>query len=226
MIPAYGPLRHENRRAQEDLEVMREAESAHDDLLSRRKAVTAAARRLQQQADTERRVELLAHRNSQAQAPEHQQQPSVGRQEQQLQQMSAYRHPAIEEDSESQSEWEPGEADDADVVYQWERFDDRGRPLQEPASQQQQREAPLPPIPEPRSADEASLLLAQFRPYRRTPEELKCLLEAGADPNIVIPTEKWGSLCPLEKVLMARGAHVLVFFYAGASPPMRLVIFS
>ena len=59
-------------------------------------------------------------------------------QEQQLQDISAYRLPVIEEDSESQSEWEPGEADDADVVYQWERFDERGRPLQEPASQQQQ----------------------------------------------------------------------------------------
>ena len=110
----------------------------------------------------------------------------VGLQQQLLQQMRAYRHPTIEEDSDSQSEWEPGEADDADVGYQWERFDDRGRPLQEPASQQQQREAALPPIPEPRSPDEASLLLAQFRPIKRTPEEQKRLLDGRADPDIVI----------------------------------------
>ena len=138
--------------------------------------------------------------------------------------MSAYRHPTIEEDSESQSEWEPGDADDADVVYQWERFDERGRPLQEPASQQQQREAPLPPIPEPRSADEASLFLAQFRPIKRTPEELKRLLEARADPNIVIRTETYGRICPLEKILLARDAHVPKFLYAGASSPMRFDI--
>ena len=96
-------------------------------------------------------------------------------------------------------------------MYHWERFDDRGRPLQEPASQQQNEEA-LPPIPEPRSADEASLLLAQFRPIKRTPEELKRLLEGRADPNIVIPTETYGTLCPLEKILMARDAHVPNFF--------------
>jgi hypothetical protein len=108
-------------------------------------------------------------------------------------------------------------------VYHWERFDDRGRPLQEPASQQRSEEA-LPPIPEPRSADEASLLMAQFRPFRRTPEELKRLLEARADPNIVIPTETWGGLCPLAKILMARDAHVPIFSYAGASAPIRLDI--
>ena len=47
------------------------------------------------------------------------------------------------------------------LFYQWERFGEQGRPLQEPASQQQNEEA-LPPIPEPRSPDEASLLLAQM----------------------------------------------------------------
>ena len=122
--------------------------------------------------------------------------------------MSAYRLPAIDEDSESESEWEPGEADDADVVYQWERFDDRGRPLELRASQQQNEEA-LPPIPEPRSPDEASLLLAQFRPCRRTPQELKRLLEARANPDIVVTTEIWGGICPLSKVMgFAKAAHV------------------
>ena len=109
-------------------------------------------------------------------------------------------------------------------MYQWERFDDRGRPLELRASQQQNEEA-LPPIPEPRSPDEASLLLAQFRPIKRTPEELRRLLEGRADPNIVIPTETYGTLCPLEKILMARDEHVPIFSSAGASSPIRLDIF-
>ena len=70
-------------------------------------------------------------------------------------------------------------------------------------AEQQHKELPLPPIPEPSCADEASLLLAQFRPIRRTPEELKRLLEARADPNIVIPTETWGGL--LQAALRCRG---------------------
>ena len=82
----------------------------------------------------------------------------------------------------------------------------------------------MQPIPEPRSADEASLFLAQFRPIKRTPEELKRLLEARADPNIVIRTETYGRICPLEKILMARDAHVPKFSYAGASSPMRFDI--
>ena len=48
---AYGPRRYEKRRAQEDLEAMREAESAHDDLLARRKAITIEVHRLQQLAE-------------------------------------------------------------------------------------------------------------------------------------------------------------------------------
>ena len=49
---AYCPRRSEARRAEEDLEHMREASSRHEDVLARRKAVTAEVRRLQQQADT------------------------------------------------------------------------------------------------------------------------------------------------------------------------------
>ena len=86
-------------------------------------------------------------------------------------------------------------------------------------AQEQEHEGPLPPIPEPRSADEASLRLAQFNPFKRTPEGLKSLLEARASPDIVIPTETRGFLCPLEKVLMARDAHVPIFFTLGPRPP-------
>ena len=61
---------------------MREAFSRHEDVLASRKAVDAEVRRLQQQAETEQRVELFAHRLSQQQAHL---QPSVGQQRQQQQ---------------------------------------------------------------------------------------------------------------------------------------------
>ena len=48
---AYGPRRSEERRAEEDLEVMREASSTHEDVLASRKAVGREVRRLQQQAE-------------------------------------------------------------------------------------------------------------------------------------------------------------------------------
>ena len=79
---AYGPRRSEERRAEEDLEWMREASSRHEDVLASRKAVDAEVHRLQQQAETEQRVELFAHRLSQQRAHL---QPSVGQQRQRQQ---------------------------------------------------------------------------------------------------------------------------------------------
>ena len=122
---AYGPRRTEKRRAEEDLECMREASSRHSDVLSRRKAVDVEVRRLKQQAEDEVRVAGVARRLSQEQR---QQEQAV---EQRQQQPYLQRQHPVEYDSDSQSDWEPGEADDADVVYAWERFDDRGRPLPE-----------------------------------------------------------------------------------------------
>ena len=52
IIPARGPRRAERRRAEEDLECMREAASRHEDVLASRKAVDAEVRRLQQPAET------------------------------------------------------------------------------------------------------------------------------------------------------------------------------
>ena len=102
------------------------------------------------------------------------------------------------------------------VAYAWKSKDE----LLQQWDEQQSKELPLPPIPEPSCADEASLLLAQFRPFKRTPEELKRLLEARADPNIVIPTEAFGVICPLKKITMAREEHVPILFYARASFPI------
>ena len=67
------------------------------------------------------------------------------------------------------------------------------------------------------------MLLAQFRPVKTTPEDLRRLLEARADPNIVIPTETYGTRCPLEKAFMALDKHVPIFFYNRANLIHRTV---
>ena len=59
-----GPRRAERRRAEEDLEALREASVGLADPEARRAALAAEAHRLQQQAETEQRVELFAHRLS------------------------------------------------------------------------------------------------------------------------------------------------------------------
>ena len=89
-----------------------------------------------------------------------------------------------------------------DGVYAWERFDDRGRPLPE----QQQTVAPSVPQPEPKNPDEATAMLAKFRPIRSTPEDLQRLLEARADPNMTVGE---GSISPMENIMtFAREIHV------------------
>ena len=158
--------------------------------------MSAEASRLQQQADVERRVEIFAQRQEKEQRSA------------QLQPPQPMAHHSTEELSGSEDDWEVEEVDDGMVAYAWKSKDE----LLQQWDEQQHKELPLPPIPEPSCADEASLLLAQFRPIRRTPEDLKRLLEARADPNIVIPTETFGTLCPLEKILDARHAHVPIFF--------------
>ena len=59
-----GPRRAEKRRAEEDLEALREASVGLADPEARRAVLAAEAHRLQQQAETEQRVELFAHRLS------------------------------------------------------------------------------------------------------------------------------------------------------------------
>ena len=116
-------------------------------------------------------------------------------------------HPVEDDSDDSQSDWEIGEADDADVVYPWERFDGRGRPLPE----QQQPVAPSLPQPEPRNPDEATAMLAKFRPIRSTPEDLQRLLEARADPNMTVGE---GNISPMENIMtFAREIHVPIRFH-------------
>ena len=131
-------------------------------------------------------------------------------------------HLASEELSGSEDDWEVEEVDLAVVAYAWKSKDE----LLQQWDEQLSKELPLPPIPEPSCADEASLLLAQFCPSRRTPQELKRLLEARANPDIVVTTEIWGGICPLAKVIgFAKAAHVPRTLQPGLSmdPPGLLV---
>ncbi|MEC7493217.1 MAG: hypothetical protein VYB01_10050, partial [Pseudomonadota bacterium] len=212
-----GPRRAEKRRAEEDLEALREASVGLADPEARRAALAAEAHRLQQQAETEQRVELFAHRLSQQRAHL---QPSVGQQRQrqqpsvlvrqqepvpEQQARRAQSHQASEELSGSEDEWEVEEVDDGMVAYAWKSKDE----LLQQWDEQQHKELPLPPVPEPSCADEASLLLAQLRPSRRTPQELKSFLKARANPDIVVTTEISRGICPLSKVIgFAKATHV------------------
>ena len=111
-------------------------------------------------------------------------------------------HPVEDDSDDSQSHWEIGEPDDADIVCAWEKFDDRGRPLPE----EQRPVAPSVTQPEPKTPDEATAMLAKFRPIRSTPEDLQRLLEARADPNMTVGE---GSISPMENIMtFAREIHV------------------
>ena len=132
-----GPRRAEKRRAEEDLEALRGASVGLADPEARRAALAAEAHRLQQQAETEQRVELFAHRLSQQRAHL---QPSVGQYQRQQQQPSvlfrqqkpvseqqarrAQSHQASEELSGSEDEWEVEEVDDGMVAYAWKSKDE------------------------------------------------------------------------------------------------------
>ena len=204
---AHGPRRSEKRRAEEDLEALREASSNHADSAVRRAALVAEAHRLQQLAEREVHVSIAARGLAQQQREQH----PIARQ--QHHQPSVDRHPVEDgSGSDSQSDWEIGEADDADVVYAWERFDDRGRSLD------QTPVAPSVTLPDPKNPDEATAMLAKFRPIRSTPEDLQRLLEARADPNMTVGE---GSISPMENIMtFAREIHVPIIFHEGPYGPI------
>ena len=106
-----------------------------------------------------------------------------------------------EESSDTQSEhWEVGDADDDDVEYVWDQREAYRRQMQLEAM------LPVPALPEPTSADQATAMLARVMFSRITPEGLKRLLDARADPNTMVGI---ANSCPLDKVLnFAREAHV------------------
>ena len=115
-----------------------------------------------------------------------------------------------DDSSDTQSEWEVGGADDDDVEYVWDQ--------RQAWRRQQQAMPPVPAMPVPTCAVEASALLARFRPLRSTPEDLRRLLEARADPDIMVGI---GSICPLDNVMtFARTVHVLIIIHIPMVAPL------
>ena len=78
----------------------------------------------------------------------------------------------------SQSGAEIGETNEDEVEDAWEETDVLHQ-------QHLQSTPPADSLPEPTNAEEASTMLAKFLPNLSTPEHLRVLLEARADPNIV-----------------------------------------
>ena len=77
------------------------------------------------------------------------------------------------------------------------------------------------PLPEPKNPDEATAMLAKFRPIRSTPEDLQRLLEAKADPNMTVGE---GSISPMENIMtFAREIHVPIRFHEGSMVPIRFL---
>ena len=73
---------------------------------------------------------------------------------------------------------------------------------------------PVPAQPEPTIAEQATAMLVRVVFSSSTPEALKRLLDARADPNTMVGI---GNICPLEKVLnFARKAHVSAIVRHGA----------
>ena len=161
-----GPRRDVKRRAEEDLESMRGAAAEkltrHEGL----EAMAAEARRLQEQAEFEAHVALVA-----------------------MQQF---------DDSQQDSQMEcVGDSQMVDEYY--DDHDEEWQDIEVP--QPGDSWGPTPQrisMPVPKNAVEATALLSKFRPIRSTVQDLKMLLENGADVNIRVS----GGICPLENVII------------------------
>ena len=169
---AHGPRRGEKRRAELDLVMIF---GAAENCMSRsegRRAMLEEATRLQRRAEYEARIAVTAHRLA---TPQQQPQPQQD----------------VADDSES--DWDEGDPYAGDETPPWEECEkawERGDRFSA---------APLPSteMPEPKTPDEATAMLARFRPTHSTPEVLQRLLECRADPDIVLGE---GEICPLSKV--------------------------
>ncbi len=166
-----GPRRREKRKAEQDLETLRAAaeEAASDAAWS---AMAAESRRLQERADFEARVSVCAS-------------------------ALVVRPPSAfseESDAPDISDREPYDSQEYynDFDELWQDIDEDGR------LPDYYQPLPLLPLPDPKDAVEATALLSKFRPVRNTVEDLKKLLDARADPNVIVHD---GDIHPLMKVM-------------------------
>ena len=176
-----GPRRGEKRRAEEDLSKLRDATRNKKSDEEAYEAIDAEAHKLQQQAAYEARIAVSAHRLVPPTSLQPEQQP--------------------QEPSDGENDWGEGDPYAGDAAPEWEIYEDARERGLDPA-------APVRNVklPEPRTPDEATALLANFRATQNTPEVLHRILERRADPNIHLGK---GHIPPLENVMVfAHPKHV------------------
>ena len=187
----YGPCRWDERRAQADLEAIKAAGTnrpTRDDVLE---AMDAEAHRIQAHAAFEATVAM-----------------AIG------QQRLRERHLELDPDPDSEGEQAHNKRqvreDEADMMQPSEPTDSENDPFPEyDVSTKEARarllmtpepQPPKPKLPEPTNAVEATARLVNFLPAREGVEGLQKLLDARADPNVVVgPTE----ISPLRKVAIS-----------------------
>ena len=167
----HGPYRGEKRKAEHDLEMLCTS-AKHAGPESAWCATAAESCRLKERADFEARVSVC----SSALRARH---PSLCSEE-----VGA---PDIEDPDPTDSQ---EYYNDFDELWQDEGDDGRLPDCYQPLAHLA--------IPDPRDMVEATALLSTFRPVRNTCEDLKKLLDARADPNIIARDR---DICPLMKVM-------------------------
>jgi hypothetical protein len=168
-INIHGPRRAHKRRAEEDVESMRASARGKTAKPDVYEAVAVEGRRLQERAEFEGTV--AAARPLEAPA-------------------SFDQAPSSQsfDDDESES-YEPQDYYN-DVDEFWQDIDEDGRlPNWTPA--------PVMRLPTPTSVVEATAMLSKFRSARNALEDLQKILDARADPNIVVGSD----IHPLMKVM-------------------------
>ena len=166
-----GPRRVDKRKAEQDLEAIREASrdpNAWD-------AMAAAARRLQERAEFEGKVAVCAAAiTSESNAlPVKQSEPDE------------------DTDSSDSQPYDPN-AYYNDANELWQEIDEEGR------LPPNYTRPPRIPVADPKDSIEATTLLNKFRPTRMTAADLQKLLTARADPNIMLGD---GDIHPLMNVM-------------------------
>ena len=158
-IVACGPYRVEKRQAAEDFESMRMAFHDQESRRNLYEAPAAEGRRLQQDSDFEGVVAVTANGlESRASLDQFPSSQSLDYDDTQSYESQDYYN---------------------DVDEIWQDIDEDGRlPDSTPA--------PSVSVPTPMTVAEATAALSKFRPAKCTPEDLQKILDARADPNIVV----------------------------------------
>ena len=173
-----GPARHTEARAQADLEAMRKEAAGEPARAEKREAMSKEARRLQEHSAYEAQIAM-----------------AIGKDKFDRQHMQTDSETEPEQDPEAAIHEEPFPGYDVSTPEARERLFTRPLPRKKP-----QKESP------PADSFEATKRLAQFRPVRSDVADLRVLLEARADPNVILGP---GDISPLRNVMtFARACDV------------------